>query len=137
MSKETKKSVAKFALGAAVGAGLGVLFAPKKGSETREDLKEKFEALKEKVKSINVEDVKEEFEIKIEEIKNDLTDLDKEKVLKIAKKKAGQIKDKTEDLAKLAVEKGTPVVQKAVDELREKAIEVTKNVLDKLESSKE
>ena len=33
MSKN--KGLGKFVLGAAVGAGLGVLFAPKKGSETR------------------------------------------------------------------------------------------------------
>ena len=39
MSKDKKKSgFGKFVAGAAIGAALGVLFAPKKGSETRKDL---------------------------------------------------------------------------------------------------
>ena len=43
MSK--KKGFGKFLAGLAVGAGLGVLFAPKKGSETRAELKAKIEEL--------------------------------------------------------------------------------------------
>ena len=38
-----KKGFGKFLLGAAVGAGIGILFAPKKGSETRRELKEKLD----------------------------------------------------------------------------------------------
>ena len=37
MSK--KNGLAKFALGAGLGAGLALLFAPKKGSELRKDIK--------------------------------------------------------------------------------------------------
>ena len=44
-----------------------------------------------------------------------------------------EIKNKTEDLVNLAVEKGTPVLEKAADEVRERAILVTKEVLKKLE----
>lgn len=136
MSKEKKGSgLGKFALGAVIGAGLGILFAPKKGSETRADLKKKIEVLISKAKEIDVEDVKEMLEAKIEEIRYELEDLDKEKVLKIAKQKGKKIKEKSEELVNLAIEKGTPVLEKAANEVREKAIEVVKEVLNKLENN--
>lgn len=134
MSKDKKKKGwGKFLAGAAIGAGLGILFAPKKGSETRRDLKEKLDELANKVKGIDMDDVKESIELKIEEIKMELADLDKEKVLKIAKEKGNALKKKSEELVSLAVEKGTPVLQKAAEEVREKTIIVVKEVLNKLE----
>ena len=77
----SKKGVGKVLAGAAIGVGIGMLFAPKKGSETREDLKNKLDELVKKVKKIDVEEVKETVEKKIKEIKNELEDLDKEKAL--------------------------------------------------------
>ncbi len=134
MSKEKKKSgLGKFLAGAAVGAGLGVLFAPKKGSETRKELKQKFDELIAKAKEIDVDEVKETIENKIEEIKEELEDLDKEKVLKIAKKKAKDIEQRANDLLNYAIEKGTPILEKTANSVKEKTIEVTKQVLAKLE----
>lgn len=132
-NKKEKKGFGKLVAGLAIGAGLGVLFAPKKGSETRTELKKKMDELLSKVKEIDVKEVKEDMEIKIEEIKEELKNLDKEKVLKIAKKQAKNIQDKAEDLVSYAVEKGTPMLEKTAEAVREKAIIVTKEILNKLE----
>jgi gas vesicle protein len=129
MSKKRKG----FFLGALVGAAVGILFAPQKGSKTRRELKVKIDELIQKVSEIDFRDVKVKMEEKIDEIQEDLENLDKEKVLKIAKDKAKVVKQKAEELLKLAVEKGTPVVQDIAGEVRERAIEVTKEVLKRLE----
>lgn len=134
-SVKKKSGAGKFILGAAVGAGLGILFAPKSGSETRRDLKKKMDVLVKKVKEIDIDDVKEQLENKIDEIKEELADLDKEKVLKIAKEKGNDIKEKCEELVQLAIDKGTPVLEKAANEVREKAIDAVKEVLERLEEA--
>ena len=54
--------------------------------------------------------------------------------MEIAKKKAQQIKKMSEELVEYVVEKGTPVVEKAASAVRDKAIIVTKGVLEKLEN---
>ena len=60
MSK--KRGIGKFIAGAAVGAGLGLLFAPKSGSETRKELKAKLDDLVNQIKNIDIDEVKAEFE---------------------------------------------------------------------------
>jgi len=132
MSKK-KGGLLKFVAGLGLGVGLGMLFAPKKGEELRKDLKVKFDELLNKAKEIDVKEVAEDFMDKIEKLKEELEDLDKEKVLAIAKKKGEALKKKASELVELAKEKGTPILEKAADEVRERAILVTKEVLKKLE----
>lgn len=135
MSKEKKSGLGKFVAGAAIGAGLGILFAPKKGSETRAELKAKLDEFVMQIKNIDLDEVKEEFDQKIADIKKELSDLDKEKVFAIAKDKVNDLKDKVQELVDLAIDKGTPLLRDAAEEVRLKTIEVTKDVLKKLENS--
>lgn len=130
-----KGGFGKFLTGIAIGAGLGVLFAPKKGSETRAELKAKIDEMLAKAKEVDIEEVKTNIEAKVLEIKEELESLDKEKVLKIAKKKAKDIQDMAEELVEYAIDKGTPVLEKTANVIREKAIVVTKDVLAKLEKT--
>lgn len=128
-----KKTVATLLGGAAIGAGLGILFAPKSGKETRAELKVKIDELVQKAKETDLDDVKEYVVQKSEEIEKALADLDKEKVLKIAQQKAQEIQKNAKDLVEYVKKQGEPVLQDAANAVREKAIEVTKGVLKKLE----
>ena len=130
------KTVAAILGGAAIGAGLGILFAPKSGKETRAELKAKMDDLISKAKEIDMDDVRAYVVQKTEEIEAALKDLDKEKVLKIAKKKAKDIQKAATDLVNYVKEKGEPVLTDAAEAVRLKAIDVTKNVLEKLENPK-
>ena len=134
MSK--KSGLAKFIAGVGIGAGLGILLAPKSGKETRADLKKKLDELIDEIKKIDINDVKDEFFNKVDEIKTELADLDKEKALSIAKEKGEQLKLKATELVDLAKEKGTPVLENAAEDVRKKAISVTKEILKKLEGKK-
>ena len=131
--KMSKNGFGKFALGAGIGAGLALLFAPKKGSDLRRDIKRKFDEFMTDVDKIEVEDIKESFTEKVEDIKEELDDLDKEKVEKIAKKKAKELQRKAEDLVDLAKEKGTPVLEGIAEDLKHKVICVCTEVINKLE----
>ena len=131
--KMSKKGLGKFVLGAGIGVGLALLFAPKKGSDLRRDIKRKFDEFMKDVDKIEIEDIKESFTKKVDEIKKELEDLDKEKVEKIAKKKAKELQRKAEDLVDLAKEKGTPVLEGIADDLKHKVICVCTEIINKLE----
>jgi len=132
MSRKSE-GVVKFALGAMVGVGVGMLLAPKSGEELRKDLKKKINELVEKAKDIDIKEVSDDLKKRVNELKKEIEELDKEKVLAIAREKGEQLKKKANELFLLAKEKGTPVVEKAAADVRERAIQVTKEILKKLE----
>ena len=133
MSKE-KHGFGKFLLGAGIGVGLGMLFAPKSGKETRAELKEKMDDLVAKAKDLSKEDVKEAIEKKVTEIKKDLKNLDKETVAEKIKEGAKKIKKKADDLVDYAVEKGTPVIEAAAKEVKTSTIKTLESITAKLAS---
>jgi len=132
-----RNGLGKFVAGVFVGAGLGVLMAPKSGAETRKDLKNKWDELVKKVKELDAEEVKQSLLDKIENIKKEVSELDKEKVAEIAKKKAEKIKAKLDELYDEAKAKATPAIEKTVDELRGKTVNVLKGTIKKIEKKEE
>ena len=54
---------------------------------------------------------------------------------RLGKEKATAIKEKCEELVQLAIAKGTPVLEKAANEVREKTIQATREVLVRLEEA--
>ena len=123
----------KLIAGLGIGVGAGMLLAPKSGEELRKDLTKKINELLDKAKEIDVNEVADDFKKKLTDLKKDIEDLDKEKALNIAKEKGEALKVKANELLEIAKEKGTPVLEKAADDVRKKAIQVTKEVLKKLE----
>lgn len=129
----SKKGLGKIVLGAGIGAGLALLFAPKKGEDLRKDIKSRIDAFMKDVNKMTVEDIKNEFTDKVDEIKKEIEDLDKEKVEKIARKKSRELQRKADDLLELAKEKGTPVLVGIADDLKHKVICACTEVINKLE----
>jgi len=132
----SKKGLGKFVAGAAIGLGLGVLFAPKSGEDTRKDLKKKLDELVDQAKNVDIEEVKKDITRKVEDIKMELVDLDKEKALEIAKEKGEELKAKAQELVELAKEKGTPALKKTANDVLNNVIKVSKETQKKLAEKK-
>lgn len=132
----SKKGMGKFVLGATVGAALGLLFAPKKGEDTRTDVKKALDDMLAKVKNTSADDIKETVEIKINEIKEGIANLDKETVLSEAKKQAKKLQQAASELVDFAIEKGTPVIESSATAIKKKVTEITAETTKKLEREK-
>lgn len=103
MSNNTGNTIIAVLVGAAIGAGLGILFAPDKGSKTREKIKDGFDDVKnnlndklhevsEKLKGRSILS-KEEIDQNYDHIVNNLSDKT-EDVISYLEKKLADLKEK-------------------------------------------
>jgi gas vesicle protein len=112
-----------------------LLFAPKSGKETREDLKKAIQDLVEKAKEIDIEEVKDAIIVKTKELENTIKDLDKETAKQLIIDKSNEAKIKAQELFEYAKEKGTPVVEETAKKVKTKTAEVLKSAARKLEET--
>lgn len=133
MSK--KGGLGKFLAGAAIGGALGILFAPKKGSESRKELIQKTKDTANKIKNADYDEILKNVEDRFEQLKIEVQDLDKEKVLKIAKEKASVLKNKAQDIVDYAINSGAPIVEQKAQDAKKNIIDLLNATIKKLENS--
>jgi gas vesicle protein len=102
MSGRSSDSILALLAGAAIGVGIGILFAPDKGSKTREKIKNGFDDLK--------DDVKSKFNSAEEE----------------AKEKFSQTKDELKETVEKLLSKSSYKAEEAITFLEEKLAELKK-----------
>ena len=132
MKKENVKIMAALTGGIVIGGTLGVLFAPRKGSETREKIKLTFVNLKNKVSKIE-EDIKYYIEKKLNEIDDDIEVLEGTLEFKKAKKQAKKVIKKINKLIDYTTKKGYDEFEDLITDLKEKASEISEEILTNLE----
>lgn len=133
MKKENLKVMAALTGGIVLGGTLGVLFAPRKGSETREKIKLTFVNLKNKVSKIDEEDVRYYIEKKLNEIDDDIEVLEGTLEFKKAKRQAKKVIKKINKLIDYTTKKGYDEFEELITDLKEKASEISEEILTNLE----
>ena len=115
-----------FLFSVAVGAVAGLLLAPKKGSETREEIKTASKKAYDKIKNLTKED--------IDEMINEYYQIIKEKIDELAdpntptQQKLNDLKARIDELAKKAMDATNIDVQSIIDRMNQIADEAAKKV---------
>lgn len=125
----------KFMLGLGIGVVAGMLLAPKKGSELREDIKNESLKAYETMKNITKEDIEVAIGTTIENVKRTIDEFDVDEFTDITKEKLNELKEKLEDFSEKVkeseeyarVKEGVVVV---TDKVNTKIAEVKNKVLD-------
>ena len=89
----------KLIAGIGIGTVIGMLCAPKKGSELRKDIKDKSKDLYDKAQNISKEDIQELINNTIDEIKLAIDEFHADEFKENAGKKINEVKSKLEELA--------------------------------------
>ena len=118
MSKSS--GLSKFVVGAGIGFGIGLLVAAKSGRETRNDIKNKFDELDEKIRNLKYDDLKDGAIQKLDELKVKISDLDQERATNLIKEKVADIKEKLVELSKYIKKKSSPAIKKIINEINDK-----------------
>ena len=91
--------IGKFIACVGIGTVIGMLLAPKKGSELRQDLKDKSQELYDKAQNMTKEDIETLVNNTIEEIKQAIEEFDLDEFKEATGAKLSNLKDKLEQLA--------------------------------------
>ncbi len=120
----------KFILGLGIGAAAGLLFAPKKGSELRDDIKRESLKAYDNVKNMTKEDVEAILGQTIETIKKSVDEFDIDEFKSTTKEKLAELQDKLEDFA-IKVKESDQYMQ-----VKEGVVDLSEKVNAKIEEVK-
>ena len=133
MKKEKLKIGAALGTGAIIGGILGILFAPKKGAETRAQIKMSFVNLKDKLMNIDEESIKKHIEKKLDYIDVELAKLEMFDSFKKAKKQAKKVVKEINKLIDYTKKKGMSEFEDLILDLKDKASEISEEILTNLD----
>ena len=122
-----------FLTGALIGVGLGILLAPRAGSETREDLRKSFKNLTDSIKNIDIEATKALFLDKLSEIQTNLSTIDAKEAVNTIQEKTKMITKKCDELIKASQEEEIPAVEKAALEMKQKTTALAEEIIENIE----
>lgn len=132
---EEKMKIGKFILGLGIGAAAGLLLAPKKGSELREDIKRESLKAYDQLKNMTKEDVEAMLGQTIETVKKSVDEFDLDVFKETTKEKLSDLETKLEEFANRVKETDQYMqVKESVydlsDKVNSKIDEVKTKVLD-------
>ena len=122
-----------FFTGAIIGVGLGLLIAPKEGSETREKLKKSFNNLLDTIDNINIDKTSDSIVNKIVDLKNKITSINYEEAKEIINDKKEILDNECDNLIKEIKKEKAPKVVENVKKIKRKTNNLANDVIEKID----